>query len=70
MAIASSFTRENAEPPHIHVERDDATAKFWLQPVRLAHAFGFRGHTLNELARIIEQHEAHFVERWHEHLGR
>jgi hypothetical protein len=26
---------DNIEPPHVHVERDDFTAKFWLEPVRV-----------------------------------
>ena len=29
------------EPPHIHVERDDNIAKFWLDPVRLQRSDGF-----------------------------
>lgn len=30
------YTREPGEPVHIHVERDDKEAKFWLQPLALA----------------------------------
>jgi hypothetical protein len=26
------------EPPHIHVDRDDLSAKFWIDPVRLLDA--------------------------------
>jgi hypothetical protein len=33
---------DNEEPPHVHVERDDAEAKFWLDPVTIAHAGSFR----------------------------
>ena len=29
------------EPPHIHVDRDDNLAKFWLDPVRLQTSGGF-----------------------------
>lgn len=29
------------EPPHIHVDRDDLSAKFWLEPVGLARDLGF-----------------------------
>ena len=29
------------EPAHIHVEREDKVAKFWLDPVRLSHSGGF-----------------------------
>ncbi len=27
------YSLENDEPAHIHVERGDATAKYWLDPV-------------------------------------
>ncbi len=30
------------EPLHVHVERGDATCKFWLQPLTLAANTGFR----------------------------
>jgi hypothetical protein len=63
------FSRENGEPPHVHVERDDAYAKLWLQPVRLARASGFAAHELNELIRIAQAHEPAFLESWHEHFG-
>jgi hypothetical protein len=35
------YSGDGAEPPHIHVERDQYVAKFWLEPVRLARSGGF-----------------------------
>ncbi|MGH2758625.1 MAG: DUF4160 domain-containing protein [Actinomycetota bacterium] len=29
------YSGDRLEPPHVHVERDDDQAKFWLQPVAL-----------------------------------
>lgn len=29
------------EPPHVHIDRDDFSAKFWLSPVALAYNLGF-----------------------------
>ncbi len=26
-------SHEPNEPPHVHVDRDDLSAKFWLQPI-------------------------------------
>jgi hypothetical protein len=26
------FSNEGEEPPHVHVERAESVAKFWLQP--------------------------------------
>ena len=35
------YSRENAGPPHIHVEREVSEAKFWLRPVALGANHGF-----------------------------
>ena len=41
--IVAIFAEESAvlshepnEPPHVHVDRDNLSAKFWLRPVALA----------------------------------
>jgi hypothetical protein len=34
-------SHEPNEPPHVHVDRDDQSAKFWLAPVALARNLGF-----------------------------
>jgi hypothetical protein len=36
------YSHEPNEPAHIHVDRDDLSAKFWLGPIQLARNFGFR----------------------------
>lgn len=64
------FSNENGEPPHIHVERDDAYAKFWLNPeVVLARSSGFRAHEINELRIIAVANRESFLRTWHEHFG-
>ncbi|MEK7675691.1 MAG: DUF4160 domain-containing protein [Verrucomicrobiota bacterium] len=50
------YSRENNEPPHIHVERDDYEAKFWLRPVSLAANYGFSPAELRQIKRLVEQH--------------
>jgi len=34
------YAGDGTEPPHIHAERDDGEAKFWLDPVRLDRSYG------------------------------
>jgi hypothetical protein len=42
------------EPVHIHVEKDDSEAKFWLRPeVHLAYNDGYTARILRELAGIV-----------------
>src|SRR5579884_3897445 len=44
------YAGDRDEPPHVHVERDDSVAKFWLDPVRLQRAVGFRAAELRQIA--------------------
>lgn len=50
------YSREPDEPPHIHVERDDLEAKFWLKPVSLAANHGFNTAELRDIERLVEEH--------------
>jgi Domain of unknown function (DUF4160) len=64
------YSRENAEPPHVHVESGDATAKYWLEPVELARSRGFRASELTRLRATIIEHRHEFLEAWHAHFGK
>ena len=41
------------EPIHVHVERDDKIAKYWLEPIRLESSGGFNRL---DLSRIFSFH--------------
>ena len=64
------YSLENAEPPHVHVESGDATAKYWLEPVELARSRGFRASELTRLRATIIEHRNAFLEAWHAHFGK
>jgi hypothetical protein len=64
------YSLENDEPAHIHVERGDATAKYWLDPVELARSRGFRSRDLTRLRADIIEHRHEFLEAWHAHFGK
>ena len=57
------------EPPHIHVRRENMVAKFWLDPVALQKAGGFKRIELNKIARLVNEKREHLLERWHEFFG-
>ncbi len=57
------------EPPHVHVDRDDETAKFWLTPAALAYNIGFRARELRDIQRIVSERSAEFLEAWNEYFG-
>jgi hypothetical protein len=61
------FSHEPNEPAHVHVDRDNNSAKFWLQPVALARNFGFGARELRDIARIIRENQSLLLEAWHGH---
>lgn len=63
------FSHESNEPPHVHVDRDDSTAKFWLGPVALARNLGFPVHELSRIEALLTEYEETLLEAWHEHHG-
>jgi hypothetical protein len=63
------FSRENNEPPHVHVRRDRFRAKYWLDPVELAENVRFPLHELTDIRAIVEAHRDRLLEAWHDHLG-
>ena len=63
------YSGDGGEPPHIHIEREDRIAKYWLGPVREADAGRMRRAELREIERIVVEHEAALLEAWNEYFG-
>jgi hypothetical protein len=63
------YSADGNEPPHIHVERDDSGAKFWLNPVLLERSGGFARPELKRLEAIIEERQTDLMGAWHEYFG-
>lgn len=55
------YAGDRSEPFHVHVEREDNVAKFWLNSVRLHSSGRFRPNEIRHL-RLIEEHEQEFLE--------
>ena len=63
------YSGNGAEPVHIHVEREDKIAKFWLRPVRLARGGGFSGKELSRIQKIVEDDEEELIGAWNEYFN-
>ncbi|MGA7990936.1 MAG: DUF4160 domain-containing protein [Thermoanaerobaculia bacterium] len=64
------FSNEGDEPAHIHVQRDRALAKFWLEPVALAQSSHFPAHELGILRNHVVENRAKLIAAWHEYFAR
>jgi len=62
------YSHEPNEPPHVHIDRDDQSAKFWIGPVALSRNFGFGAKELRRVGRILMEHERELLEAWHDHF--
>jgi hypothetical protein len=60
------FSHEPNEPPHTHVDRDDQSAKFWLDPVALARNLGFSPPELRRIHRLVLENRNLLLEKWYE----
>ncbi len=60
------YAGDRDEPPHVHVERDNNVAKFWLKPVIMQQSGGYSRSELNQIQRLVEKHCNELLEKWDE----
>jgi hypothetical protein len=58
------YAGDRDESLHVHVERGDSLAKFWLDPIRLQRSSGFNGAEIRRIQRMIAEHHSQLVEAW------
>jgi hypothetical protein len=63
------YSGDSDEPPHVHVERDNNKAKFWLDPVRLHKSKGFSRNEINRIQRLVVENREEFLRSWDEYFG-
>ena len=57
------------EPPHVHVDRERCSAKFWLRSTRLAYSLGFGARELRTIERLLTLHEELLLQAWNDYFG-
>ena len=62
------YAGDRDEPPHVHVEREDKIAKFWLDPMRLQSSGGFSRTEIGRIQRLVREHREEIVEAWNEYF--
>jgi hypothetical protein len=63
------YSSDGDEPPHVHVDRNSFSAKFWLRPVRLAQNHGFSRNELARIQRVVTAHESICAKKWHDYFA-
>jgi hypothetical protein len=60
------YAGDRDEPPHLHIERDENEAKFWLDPIRIQSNRGFSRAEINRIQKLVEEHQEELLGGWHD----
>jgi hypothetical protein len=63
------YSADGNEPPHVHVEREQFEAKYWLDPVRLERSQGFAAVEIRRVERLVQERKKLLLKAWHEYFG-
>ncbi|MDP1745199.1 MAG: DUF4160 domain-containing protein [Bacteroidota bacterium] len=63
------FAGDRHEPVHIHIERDDNLAKFWIDPVRLQSSGGFSRNEITKIQKIVIENQQLLLEAWNAYFN-
>lgn len=63
------YAGDRNEPPHIHVEKENKIAKFWLEPLGLHKSGRFKRVEIRWIEKIIEEHREMLLEAWNDYFG-
>lgn len=66
------FYSEDHEPMHVHVQRDNSTAKFDFSgnEVFLVYNHGLSAQDIKNAKKIIEEHKEEFSNKWKTYFGK
>jgi len=63
------FSNEGNEPIHVHIEKSEKYAKFWLQPISLAYNYKFNTPELGRIKSILDKHNKEIGDKWNEYFN-
>jgi Domain of unknown function (DUF4160) len=63
------YSHEPNEPPHVHIDKGDATIKIWLETLEVAKSRGFRAHEIGGILMLVAEQQTMFLEKWHEYFS-
>lgn len=63
------YSGDRDELAHIHIERDDKVAKFWLEPIRLHTSGGFSRAEIGRIQGLVRLHANELMEAWHAYFN-
>ena len=63
------YSADRGEPLHVHVQRERAKAKFWLEPIAFERGTEFSARELLQVQQLIQDNRIVLLDAWHEYFG-
>lgn len=63
------YSHKPNEPPHVHVDKGDGSAKVWLEPVAMARNNGLKAKELTHILELVRENRDMLMEKWHGYFG-
>jgi len=63
------YSNENNEPIHIHVEKAEGCAKYWLHPnIIEEYSYGFTKKQRKDILKIVINNSTELITAWNEYF--
>lgn len=62
------YTNEHI-PIHIHIEKDNKTAKYNLEPLELVYTRRFKASEISEIRRLVSENLEFLISKWNEYFN-
>ena len=66
---STSIVMNRMNPCMFTFDRDNLSAKFWVNPVSLARNLGFGGRELRQVERLVRDNQTVLLEAWNGYFG-
>ncbi len=63
------YSHEPNEPPHVHVDKGDGSAKVWLESGVMARSNGLKAKELTHILELVRENRDMLLEKWHGYFG-
>ncbi len=68
--MASFFSDEGTEPPHVHMRHAGGEVKLWLRPVRIVWQKKLNKPEIRQAFELVRKHEGRILEAWTAYFDR
>ena len=63
------YAGDRDEPPHVHVEHENKSAKLWLDPIKIHTSGGFSKTEINRIIKLVEENGEKLLRGWDEYFN-